>query len=87
MAHSLSGERSIAAASQANFVRSITTWFTGLQAARTRRLAMRRLLELDPARLDDLGISPADIATALASANGHTPGMVLGAARSRSARA
>jgi uncharacterized protein YjiS (DUF1127 family) len=86
MALSLPGERSVAAASPANFARPVVAWFTGFKAARTRRLALQGLLEMDAARLHDLGISHGDIADALSARNGRTPGMVLNAARARSAR-
>ncbi|QQR38166.1 DUF1127 domain-containing protein [Devosia rhizoryzae] len=86
MALSLPGERSVAAASPANILRMIPAWFAGQKAARTRRLALQRLLDMDPAQLRDLGISRGDIADAMQVGNGRTPSMVLNAARARSAR-
>lgn len=86
MALSLSGERLSAAASPAHPVRFLAAWFTGLKAHRARRAVLQSLIELDGARLRDLGISHADIAEAMVVRNGRTPGMVLNAARARSAR-
>ncbi|KKB08765.1 DUF1127 domain-containing protein [Devosia chinhatensis] len=86
MALSLPGERSVAAGSQVRPVRGIFAWIAKAKAKRARRTALRSLLELDHARLKDLGISHADIAEAMAARNGRTPGMVLNAARARSAR-
>ena len=85
MALSLSGERSLAAASSANPFAAITRWIVKAQAARTRRVALSALLELDHVRLDDLGISRDDVAAALA-ANARS-GSMLNAARARNARA
>jgi uncharacterized protein YjiS (DUF1127 family) len=56
-----------------------------VKANRARRTALRGLLDLDPAQLKDLGIDRSDIAAAIAARNGRTPGMVLNAARARSA--
>ncbi len=86
MALSLPGERSVAAGSHVNPIRVLVTWFTKAKANRTRRAALKSLLDLDAAQLHDLGITGQDIAEAMAARNGRTPGMVLNAARSRNAR-
>ena len=85
MALSLPGERSLAAATPANPFAAFARWIAKAQAARTRRVALSALLELDHARLDDLGISRHDINVALASRGKAGP--VLNAARARNARA
>jgi|TARA_R110000868_G_scaffold122464_21_gene324513 uncharacterized protein YjiS (DUF1127 family) len=84
MAISLSGERSLAAATPNPFV-ALTRWIAKAKAARTRRNALYALLELDHDRLSDIGISRDDITTALSRkqpAGAH----VLSAARARNAR-
>jgi uncharacterized protein YjiS (DUF1127 family) len=85
MALSLPGERSLAAAASANPFVAFARWIAKAKAARTRRIALSALLELDHARLNDLGISRHDITAALA-ARGHA-GPILNAARARNARA
>ncbi|HTO27376.1 MAG TPA: hypothetical protein VL017_02170 [Devosia sp.] len=85
MALSLPGERSLAAASPANPFAAFARWIAKAKAARTRRVALSALLELDHNRLSDLGISRHDITAALA-ANAHA-GPILNAARARNARA
>jgi uncharacterized protein YjiS (DUF1127 family) len=85
MALSLPGERSLAAATPAHPFAAFVRWIAQAKAARTRRVALQGLLELDHARLYDLGISRADITAALAS-KGRTASMVLNAARARNAR-
>jgi uncharacterized protein YjiS (DUF1127 family) len=85
MALSLPGERSLAAATPANPFVAFARWIAKAQAARTRRVALSALLELDHARLSDLGISRDDIVAALASGTHAAP--ILNAARARSARA
>lgn len=85
MALSLPGERSLAAATPANPLVAFARWIAKAQAARTRRVALSALLELDHTRLNDLGISRDDIVAALAS-NGHA-GPILNSARARNARA
>lgn len=86
MALSLPGERSVAAGSQVTPVQGFFAWIAQVKANRARRTALKSLLDLDPARLKDLGIDRSDIADAMASGNGRTPGMVLSAARARNAR-
>ena len=86
MAFSLPGERSVAAGSHVNPIRALNAWLARAKAARARRTALRSLLELDPTRLRDLGISQSDITEAMRAGNGRTPGMVLHTARARNAR-
>ena len=85
MALSLPGERSLAAATPANPLAAFVRWIAKAQAARTRRVALSALLELDHARLNDLGISRNDVTTAIAARNQAGP--ILNAARARNARA
>ena len=85
MALSLPGERSLAAASPANPLAAFVRWIAKAQAARTRRIALSALLELDHSRLNDLGISRDDVAAALASKG--CAGPILNSARARNARA
>lgn len=85
MALSLPGERSLAAATPANPFAAVARWIAKAQAARMRRVALASLMELDPAQLDDLGLSRNDLNVALAS--GSHAGRILNAARARSARA
>lgn len=87
MALSLSGERSVAAASHANPVRVLFAWIAKANRIRARRNALKGLLELDESRLRDLGITHMDVAEALYDKPGRSPGMVLNAARARNARA
>lgn len=87
MALSLPGERSVAAGSHVTPIRRLFAWIAQVKANRARRTALRGLLDLDTARLKDLGIERADIAEAITARNGRTPGMVLNAARARNARA
>ena len=84
MALSLPGERSLAAATPANPFVAFTRWIAKAKAARTRRIALSALLELDHARLNDLGISRHDITAALAAKTQAGP--ILNAARARNAR-
>ena len=84
MALSLPGERSIAAATPTNPFAAIARWIAKAQAARTRRVAFKALLDLDGARLKDLGITRADISDAMGR-KGKGGGLVLSAARARSA--
>lgn len=86
MAFSLHGERSIAAASPASPIRAFFAYLAKINANRTRRNALKTMLELDAARLRDLGVSANDIHEAMRADQGRTSGMVLSAARARSAR-
>src|SRR5690606_11199964 len=65
MALSLPGERSVAAGSSARPLGAILGWIANAKRNRDRRVALHTLLELDCARLRDLGISHRDIAEAL----------------------
>ncbi|MGV8853769.1 MAG: hypothetical protein ACOH2L_03920 [Devosia sp.] len=85
MAISLSGERSLAAASSSP-VAALARWIAKAKAARTRRTALSALLNLDAARLDDLGITRTDIMAALATRHYAGTEHLLNAARARSAR-
>lgn len=85
MAFSLLGERSLSAASSDHPLAAIKHWIAKINAARTRRVALQALLELDHARLYDLGISRQDITTALASKNGDAV-LNLNTARAHNAR-
>ena len=87
MALSLPGERSVAAATPTTPLRAVFAWFAKVNADRTRRTALKRLLELDPARLRDLGLSRADILDAMAARTGRSAAQVLTTARARQARA
>ena len=86
MALSLPGERSHVAATPASPFAAIARWIAKAQAARTRRVALEALLELDHARLNDLGISREDIGEALVRKDNRAA-LTLNAARARSARA
>nr|WP_314261833.1 DUF1127 domain-containing protein [uncultured Devosia sp.] len=83
MALSLPGERSLAAATPANPFVAFVRWIAKARAARARRVALEALLELDHARLSDLGISRDDIGAALAQP--HRAGQLLHTARSQNA--
>ena len=83
MAISLSGERSLSAATPSP-IAAVARWIAKAKAARTRRNALHALLELDHTRLSDLGITRADISAALLRK--HGPEYVLNAARARNAR-
>lgn len=86
MTLSLSGERSVAAGSHAHPLRALITWFAQANAARARRTALQSLMSMDDAQLRDIGLSHADIIEAMSASRGRTSGMVLNAARARSAR-
>lgn len=85
MALSLSGERSVAAATPLKPTATFKRWISGLAAGRRRRAALHSLLELDEARLRDLGIARADVFEALRA--DRCAGLVLSTARARRARA
>jgi uncharacterized protein YjiS (DUF1127 family) len=65
MALVLSGERQTVAAASINPVRALVTWFAKANSERAQRLALKTLLELDPHRLDDLGINRGDLFDAM----------------------
>ena len=64
MALVLSGERSSAAAFF-NPLRLVAALFAKARTERVQRLALSSLLELDPHRLDDLGINRGDLIDAV----------------------
>lgn len=84
MAISLSGERSLAAATP-NPIVALARWIAKANAARTRRNAMKALLDMDQSRLRDLGISRDDVLDAIYARRGARPNG-LHAARARNAR-
>lgn len=84
MALSLPGERSLAAATPARPLAAFMRWIAEVKAARTRRVTLEALLELDHARLYDLGISRQDITAAMARKTAATK--TLNTARARNAR-
>jgi len=84
MALSLPGERSLTAATPANPLAAFARWIATARATRTRRVALSALLDLEPSRLADLGISRDDVIAAIAINNQAGP--ILNAARARSAR-
>lgn len=86
MALSLPGERSVTAGSSFNPIRLLARWIKNAVANRRRSAALRELSELEPHLLHDLGISRSDIADARQATGARTPGMVLSAARARSAQ-
>ncbi len=49
----------------ARLVRAAGRWFAHTREERARRLAMLALLEMEPHRLRDIGITPGDVADAL----------------------
>ena len=65
MAYSLSGERPELAATATGFTTYVRNWLAAAKLARTRRTALATLLELEDFRLEDLGISRADVVDAL----------------------
>ena len=84
MAFSLPGERSLAPATSVRPVAAFARWVAQVKAARTRRAALRAMLDLDADRLNDLGISRQDIVDALGRKTGAA--MTLNTARARNAR-
>ena len=82
MALSLPGERSVAAATPVNPFAALARWIAKANAARTRRVALKAMLDLDSARLRDLGISRDDVLVAMRGSSANA----LNAARARSAR-
>ncbi|NMA97988.1 MAG: DUF1127 domain-containing protein [Phyllobacteriaceae bacterium] len=86
MALSLSSERSLAAGSHAHSTRGFTAWIARIVANRRRQAALKDMMAMDDALLRDLGVTRGDIADAMQARDGVTPGMMLHAARARSAR-
>ena len=85
MAISLSGERSLSAASSSP-IATLSRWIVKAKAARTRRNALNALLSLDNNRLNDLGITRADVMAARATRRYAGTEHLLNAARARNAR-
>lgn len=83
MAYSLGSERPSVAAVTPNPVRALLAWIADQRAKHARRIALSRLLELDAAMLDDLGIDRQDVIEALRDP-GVGVGQVLAAKRARS---
>lgn len=84
MALSLSSERSVSAASPTSPFTAIARWIARAQAARTRRVTLMALLDLDQSRLTDLGVSRDDVLSAVY--RNDTAAQGLNAARARNAR-
>lgn len=84
MSYSLSGERSAVPALLHALLRSILASLARRRTARKQRMVLSALLEMDPARLDDLGICHLDVAEAIRTPQ-RQPGELL--ARRRSSRA
>jgi uncharacterized protein YjiS (DUF1127 family) len=82
MALSLSGERSVVAATPFNPFAAFARWIVRVQAVRARRSALKGLLEFDTERLRDLGISRSDVVSAVAG-KGAAGGLGLNMARAR----
>lgn len=85
MALSLSGERSVAAATPFRPFAAFMRWIAKAQAARTRRTALTSLLELDHTRLNDLGITRQDVVVAMRD-HGAAASLALNTARASNAR-
>lgn len=83
MALSLPGERSVTAATPNSPLRALFAWVAKVNADRARRTALQSLLELDSDRLNDLGLSHADIHDAMMVRGGRTATMVLNTARAK----
>jgi uncharacterized protein YjiS (DUF1127 family) len=65
MALVLSGERPLAAATSSNLIRLVAALFAKARSERAQRIALQSLLELEPHRLDDLGINRGDLFDAM----------------------
>lgn len=85
MALSLPGERSVAAATPTTPIRALFAWIAKVNADRQRRTVLKSLLELEPDRLADLGLSHADIHGAMSARNARASVMMLNTARARQA--
>lgn len=80
MALVLSGERPAAAAPSVNLFSLAASWFAKARTNREQRLALGSLLDLDPHRLDDLGINRGDLFDAMHDR--HRPTRLLAERRS-----
>jgi len=85
MAYLLSSERPAAAAMPVRPTNLVARWFAAFRAARTRKLALASLMEMDEFRLRDLGIERQDVLEAARDPQASV-GKVLTAARARNAR-
>jgi len=85
MAYLLSGERSSATAISRSPFAAFPRWLEKSRKARSQRLALATLLELEDFRLDDLGISRQDILDAVENPD-RNAGAQLSARRSVRAR-
>ena len=85
MAYLLSSERPAAAAMPLRQTNLLTRWFAAFRAARTRKLALSSLLDMDESRLRDLGINRQDVLEAATNSR-VSLGQVLSRARARNAR-
>jgi uncharacterized protein YjiS (DUF1127 family) len=85
MAFALLGERPVSLAAPVGPLASFVRWLRRSQAAHARRNTLAHLLEMDACRLDDLGISRADILDALNQPD-RCAGDMLSARRARRAR-
>jgi uncharacterized protein YjiS (DUF1127 family) len=86
MALSLPGERSITAATPPSFLSAFYAWFAAARRNRARRNALQGLLELDSARLHDLGLNRSDIHDAISAGQARASVKILDDARALSAR-
>lgn len=85
MAHLLSGERPALAAAPAHPFRGLVNWFTAARVRRAQRLALKTLLEYEPHRLEDLGITRLDLFEALEAPTSR-PGLRLAGRRAQRSR-
>jgi uncharacterized protein YjiS (DUF1127 family) len=85
MAFALIGERLEPVAAPNGPLASFGRWLRRAQAAHTQRATLAYLLELDACRLDDLGISRADVLEALSNPD-RSAGAMLSARRAHRAR-
>lgn len=82
MAYLLSSERPTAAAVPASLFAKATRWLVDGLRANSERRAVRSLLDLDDARLADLGVTRSDIYQALRGDSRHS-GLSLARSRAR----
>lgn len=82
MAYSLGSERPSVAAVTLHPIRALLAWIADQRAKHARRVALSRLLELDAAMLDDLGIERQDVVEALRHPDARV-GHALAAKRAR----
>jgi uncharacterized protein YjiS (DUF1127 family) len=85
MAYLLTSERPAAAAMPFRTSNPLARWFAAFRAARTRKLALAELMDMDESRLRDLGITRQDVLIAVH--NRRLSLDTLAAERARNARA